>query len=325
LLVQLDDRLAKSKLDGARAVEQRAAADLDKLRNGPREEELEAARQTALQLSAGVQSLRAKVDALQPLHEKGDISDVEFGQAQARLRAAEAESGAAEAGVKLLEAGSRPEDITAAEAALASASADVAAAELAVEYCRVTAPISGVVTGLSTNLGASVSPTDMIATIIDTSELFVRVRIPSAQLRSVKSGAPTDVWVGSESDTVSGSVSRLSPLADPSSGDLDAFVSAPNKSGALRPGVSCRTRVWLPELADALVVPVAAVADRAGQAVVTLIRNDEAYETPVRLGVSTRDYVQVLDGLSDGDIIAVEGGYGLPDGCPVQVTQGAGG
>ena len=49
------------------------------------------------------------------------------------------------------------------------------------------------------------------------------------------------------------------------------------------------------------------------------IRDNKAYELPVKLGVITRDYVQVLDGLADGDIVATEGGYGLPEACPVEI------
>ena len=152
LLIQLDDRLATANLASARAAEQRAMAALEKLRHGPRKEELEAARQNALQLSAVVRSLQAKLDALRPLHEKGDVSDVEYGQAQARVEAAEAQSAAAAVQVKLLEAGSREEDIAMAEAELAAARADLTAARLAVEFCTVTAPIDGVVVDLSVEI-----------------------------------------------------------------------------------------------------------------------------------------------------------------------------
>ena len=326
LLIQLDNRLAAARLASARAAEQRAAAELNKLKNGPRKEELEAARQNALQLAAVVRSLRAKLEALRPLHEKGDVSGVEYGQAQARVEAAEAESGAAEVQVRLLEAGSREEDIAAAEADLAAVRADLTSAELELEFCTITAPIDGVVTELTVRFGASVAPSTMLAKIVDTSELFVRARIPGARLLQVHSGAPTDVSIGSDGDVViRGNVARLSPLADAASGDVDAFISAPNADGVLRPGMSCRMRVWLPELANVLVVPVAAVADRDGEAVVTRIRDNKAYELPVQLGVTTRDIVQVLDGLESGDIVAIEGGYGLPEGCPVQVTESAGG
>lgn len=72
-------------------------------------------------------------------------------------------------------------------------------------------------------------------------------------------------------------------------------------------------------------LPVAAIADRDGTPVVTVIRDNKAHETEVALGVQTRERVQVTKGLSPGDLVAVQGGYGLPEGCPcsVMVESGA--
>jgi membrane fusion protein (multidrug efflux system) len=104
-----------------------------------------------------------------------------------------------------------------------------------------------------------------------------------------------------------------------STGDVDAFASAPNPDGSLRPGLACRLQIWLPEIREAVAVPVAAIADRDGTPVVTVIRDEKAYETEVRLGALTNKLVQILGGVSPGDLVAVEGGYGLPDGCPCKV------
>jgi HlyD family secretion protein len=323
-LVETDSRPAEARLAGARATEQRAQATLAKLEHGPRAEEVEAARQAARQLDAVARSLAAKLDALRSLHEKGDLSDVEFGQAQARFDAAEAERDAAESRLRLLESGTRPEEIAEARAELAAAQADVAAAELAVEFCTIRCPISGVVVQLSARAGAYVTPGEMLATVIDTSELFVQVRLPTTHFSKVKCGASADVWTVPGADAPRrGTVARLGPRADPDTGDVDVFISIKNDGGVLVPGLACRVRVWLPELGDVLSIPVAAVADRDGVSVVTVIRDGRAYEQPVTLGVATKEQVQVLGGLEAGDWVAVEGGYGLPEGCTVRLTPEA--
>ena len=116
-------------------------------------------------------------------------------------------------------------------------------------------------------------------------------------------------------------VTRISSQADPLTGNLEVFATVRNESAqSLRPGLSCRARVWLPEIADAVVIPVAAVADRSGTSVVTVIRDGQAHEIEVELGTETHDLVQVLKGISPGDLVATAGGYGLPDGCPVTIV-----
>ncbi|MFH1416724.1 MAG: hypothetical protein ABII12_00340 [Planctomycetota bacterium] len=50
----------------------------------------------------------------------------------------------------------------------------------------------------------------------------------------------------------------------------------------------------------------------------TVLRDSKAFETEVVVGVEAREFVQVTDGLSTGDLVVTEGGYGLPEGCPVR-------
>ena len=319
VLVVLDSRRAQSRLAGARAVAEKARAVLTRLEHGPRPEEIEAALARAEQLSAVARSLSSKFEALGELHDKKDVSDVEYGQAKARLEAAQAESRAARARLRMLQAGTRQEEIAEARAELARAEADAASAALAVEFCTIVSPIAGVVTSLTARQGTYVSPVDILATVLDNSTLFVQVRLPSAYLPQVDEGTRADVQIRSVSEAVFGGVvARLGAEADPISGNVNAFVRVANRDGSLRPGLACRLRLWLPELGDALVIPVAAVADRNGISVVTVIRKDKAFEHEVMLGVVTEHQAQVLEGLQAGDLVATEGGYALPEGCPVR-------
>ena len=118
-----------------------------------------------------------------------------------------------------------------------------------------------------------------------------------------------------------GTVQRISGEADAMTGNVIVFVLVMNSDQLLRPGLSCQARVSLPEVADALAIPVAAVADDSGTPVVTVIRDGKAYEIEVALGVETRELVQVLQGLLPTDMVATVGGYGLPEGCPVQIID----
>jgi hypothetical protein len=64
---------------------------------------------------------------------------------------------------------------------------------------------------------------------------------------------------------------------------------------------------------------VAAVADHAGTSVVTVVRDGKAHEIEVKLGLKTEDHVQIVRGFSAGEWVVTEGGYGLPDNCPVRI------
>ena len=322
-ILRLDPRLAEAELAKATASADEKAAVVERLKHGPRLEEIEIARHDAHKAQVAMEALRGEVAALKSLRASNEVSAVQFQKTNSLLQAAEAECGSAAAKLKLLQAGTRPEEIAEAEARLAAAKAERAAAELNVELCRITSPFDGVVTQLAARHGMYVDHSAVLATIVDLSRVFMQIRVPSAYLAKVHAGAKVDVQVTSLPDhTYHGTIARISGQADTASGDVDAMAVIANQDGVLRPGLGCRGRLWLPEMADVLAVPVAAVADRAGTPVVTLIRNGKAYETEVKLGLKTEGRVQILGGLSLGDWVITEGGYGLPENCPVRIMAG---
>jgi multidrug efflux pump subunit AcrA (membrane-fusion protein) len=323
ILVQLDSRQAKAEVKRAEGVVGQRQAILDRLKHGYLPQEIEIARQATRKTKAELEGLRVRVEASAKLRENSEVSDVEFAGLQSALRSVEADHASAGARLALLQAGPRPEEIAEAESQLATAQADLARARLSLAFCDTTSPIDGVVTRLTALQGMNVVPADQLATVVDRSELFVRLRVPSTYLSSIKPGVEVEVNVGSfEGETVRGHVARLGGEADPNTGDIDAFAVIPNPSGHLRPGLGCRARVWLPQIDHALAVAVSAIADRDGTTVVSLVRDGRAYETEVAVGVETEGYMEVVGGLSAGDVVIIQGGYGLPDGCPVQIRSG---
>lgn len=319
-LLHLDSRLAEADCARATATMDAKAAILQRLKHGPRAEEIEVARHDAHKAEVAIGALRNEIEALKGLQARGEVSPVQFQKAQSSLEAAEAESASAAAKLKLLEAGTRPEEIAEAEAGLAAAQAELTTAKLNSELCTITSPIDGTITQLAARQGMYVDRTASLATVVDLSKLFVRVRIPSAYLAQVKPGANVEVRLASiPGRSFHAHIARIAGQADAETGDVDAMAEVANEDGLLRPGLACRSRVWLPEIADALVVPAKAVADRSGTPVVSVVRDGKGFEIEVKLGVQTQDKTQVIDGLAPADTVITEGGYGLPDGCPVSL------
>lgn len=320
-LVRLDDRTARSSLAKARAACEEAAANLALLKRGPLPAEVEAARQEVKKAAQTAESLQAKYAALKPLKDAGEISGIKYDEARASLAAAQADREMAAARLSVVEAGTRPENITQAEAKLSAAQADLAAQQLAVELCVIKSPITGVVMQLPVRRGMYLQPATTVATIMDLAVLLARFKLPSAQLSQVTEGAHVEVKVLSLGEaSQAGTIVRIRHEADPLTTDVEAFASVDNASKVLRPNLACRILVTLPEAKNTLVIPSAAVSDKDGTPVVTLIREGKAREVPVKLGIRTPDQAQILDGLSPGDVVATKGGYGLPEDCPVAVV-----
>ncbi len=322
ILLQLDPRSAEIELRRAQAVIAQQQAVLDRLTHGFLPQEIEIAKQDAQRAQAELESLRLRVDAAAKLREDNEISIVEFKKLKSMLRRDEAAAAATEAKLDLFQSGTRPEVVAETQAQLDVAQAELVRARLDVAFCTISSPFEGVVTQLPARRGMHVAPSDQLATVVDLSQVFVRIRVPSGYLSRVKQGARAEVRIPSlRDDRFEGEITRFSGEANPNTGDVHAFAILQNGEGLLRPGLACRVRVWLPPIEQAIVVPISAVADREGTSVLHVVRDDKAYEIQVSIGADTRKYAQIMDGLSPGDLVITKGGYGLPDGCPVKTTS----
>ncbi len=201
-LLHLDHRFAEAELAKATASVAEKAALLERLKRGPRPEEIEVARHDAHKAQVTAGALRSEVEALKTLQARNEVSPVQFQKAQSLFQAAEAESASAAAKLKLIEAGTRPEEIAEADARLAGAKAELATANLNLQFCKITSPIDGTITQLSARRGMYVERTANLATVVDLSKVFMQVRIPSAYLAQVKPGAAVDVRIASLPDMV---------------------------------------------------------------------------------------------------------------------------
>ncbi|WP_312718526.1 efflux RND transporter periplasmic adaptor subunit [Mobilicoccus sp.] len=120
--------------------------------------------------------------------------DLQVTQAQEGVRAAKAAVDAAE------DDDSSDAEVTAAQARLAQARAAVDLAKVQQGYATVTAPHAGTVATLVTNVGQNASPARVLLTLVDTSDLWVRVYVPETRLGEAKVGARATVSSDSTPD-----------------------------------------------------------------------------------------------------------------------------
>lgn len=321
-LVVLDDRAERVNVERAQATVAEKAASLAHLKRGNLPSMIEGARKDRDKANAAVEGLRSELVAVERLRSRNEISEVQYETKQNTLKQAEAALASAESHLKLIEEGNPPELIDQAQALLDAAKADLEHARLAVEWCTIKSPIDGVVVQLLARQGQYANQAAPLATVLDSTELFVQLRVPSRNFAQVREGTPVEIDVAAAPGRVfRGTVARISGEADPMTGNVIVFAAVKNEEGLLRPGMSCHAVVSLPEIPNALAVPASAVADRSGTSVVTVVRDGKAYETEVEVGAEAGGSVQIVKGLKPGDAVATAGGYGLPEGCPVRIVE----
>jgi HlyD family secretion protein len=194
-----------------------------------------------------------------------------------------------------------------------------------VRQLRVTAPVDGVLTYGDPDprkrhrqqkeiaVGTSMRPSELIGTIPDLSRLIVNVDIPETSRSKVEVGMRAEMRIKALSNIrLSGEVSRISDLAshmnfwDRSSPKIyPTVLSLDQIDLSLRPGMTVEIDLISEEIRDVIYVPVEALSVREGVVTCRVKKVSGTEKRKVTVGKSSDSFVEVVDGLEEGESILV--------------------
>jgi len=159
--------------------------------------------------------------------------------------------------------------------------------------------------------------------VVDPSSMRLEASVPAEQLSAVRVGAPVRFRVSGYQDrTFSGRVTRVSPVADPTTGQVRIIASIPNAGSTLVGGLFAEGRV-ASESRAGLVVPQSAVDQRGVTTAVMRLKAGKVERVPVELGIrdAAHETVEVRSGLTVGDTVLLGAAQGISAGTQVRVGQ----
>jgi membrane fusion protein (multidrug efflux system) len=138
----------------------------------------------------------------------------------------------------------------------------------------------------------------------------------------VRTGQEVTVAVDAYPDkTFSGKVSRINPSVEQSTRSFEVEALIDNRAGLLKPGFFVKATIPSNHVVDALYVPQEALLYVYGVYKVFVVDGDKVKEREVKLGERTGDEVEVVEGLSAGERVAVPvAGQDLKDGAAVEIV-----
>jgi RND family efflux transporter MFP subunit len=185
------------------------------------------------------------------------------------------------------------------------------------DHTVLRAPFSGIVTSKSANVGDTAMPGQPLFVIEDTGALRFEATLPEGAARTLAQGQPVSVRVDGVERELAGTVSEISPTADPASRTVLAKVDLPSDP-ALHSGLFGRL-LLASGPSKSVVVPSAAVVRHGQLEGVFVIAGTAAHLRLVRTGRERDGAVEVLSGLGDGEAIAASDVGTLVDDQPVEV------
>jgi multidrug efflux system membrane fusion protein len=227
-------------------------------------------------------------------------------------------------------------NVASLEATIKAGEALVEQARLRLEFTKIAAPIDGRVGSILVNAGNLVKANDTAAgtlvTINQIRPIYVQFSVPESHLSeirarmaagriAVKAQIPQEDRVAAE-----GTLSFINNAVDMTTGTILLKATFENDDDRLVPGQFVNVTVELAVIAEAVVVPAAAVQVGQRGHYVFVVKADSTVEMRlVRAGITSGREIVVQDGLKPGERVVTEGQLRLRPGARVAVRPSAGG
>lgn len=319
-LAILTDTGLQADLDAAEARVAQARADLATIEKGGKHLELTNIDNELAHMRLERDEDQREYNALRRLAEKQAATSREVRLAQAKLEEADLEIESLQKRRAALVTAS---DKTVALARLRDAEAAVSLAKTHLALTIIRAPIAGVVYDLAARPGVYLNVGDLAANVGQTDRLRVRVYVDEPELGRVQEGQPVTItWDALPGHTWQGAVERkpadIMPLGSRQVGEVLCTIDNPGR--VLLPGTNVDALIRTATVAKALTIPKECLRRNAAGVGVFLLRDGTVTWRPATTGVASVSRVQILQGLAEGDAVALPAEVALHNGEAVTAT-----
>lgn len=199
-------------------------------------------------------------------------------------------------------------------------------ARIQYEYSFIKAPITGVISQRPVEIGETVLIGSHIATVIKPERLYVKATIDEVDAERVSLNQPVIITLDAfPGRTFDGKVIRISPIVLGVKQETRTFevrVGFNVEEKRIKPGMSADIEIVTDTLKNVIYVPAHTVIERKGEKMVYTVEGGRAKLIPVEIGTVTWNYIEIKQGLKEGDIIIMNpDSPELKDGSKVKLEE----
>jgi membrane fusion protein, multidrug efflux system len=226
--------------------------------------------------------IRQRLDRAKQLKNSGNVTDARLDELESQLRAAESRLRSSEAKIRAVN--SRLDDV------------------------RITAPFDGRVGMRQISMGALVQPGSVITTLDDIAKIKLEFSVPEVALSALKPGLGIVARSPAFPNRIfEGQVSVVDTRIDPATRSVRVNALFDNSDESLKPGLFLSVELQIARREQAVLVPEEALIGEGTRHFVFVVRDEKAERREVKLGQRLQGEVEVVSGLTAGDLVIVRG------------------
>jgi multidrug efflux pump subunit AcrA (membrane-fusion protein) len=284
-------------------------------------QELQKATLDAAVAKSSMDAQQKVYDSRKILFDQGALPRREFDSAEVALAQARNQYEVAQRQLDDLKRIGQEQSLKSATGQLGAAKGKYLGAQAQLSYSEIRSPIDGVITERLLYPGELATANAPLLTVMNNSRLIAKAHVSQKEAALLKVGDDAEIVVPDADELVKAHVSLVSPAVDPGSTTIEVWFEVAQPNAALRPGMTVPVTAIAKTSADSLVVPVSAVFKDAdgGEYLLLAGSDNHAHQQPVKTGIRSADFVQITEGIKEGDSVIVSGGYGVPNKTAIKI------
>ncbi|HUL44880.1 MAG TPA: efflux RND transporter periplasmic adaptor subunit [Bacteroidota bacterium] len=215
------------------------------------------------------------------------------------------------------------QDLDNADAAMKVAKENYEDAKIRLDYARITAPFSGIVTKRFLDPGSNVvASSSQLFNLMNLDLMKIIVNVLEKDIPLVNIGRTATVTVDAyPGKQFSGSVVRMSQAVDLSTRTMEVEIDVPNRDHLLKPGMFCTVALIIEQHRDAVTISTQCILKDEKGPYVFSVEGNTAHRHDLTLGVEQNARTEIIKGLSGNEQIVSIGEQFVRDSGTVNVQQ----
>ena len=179
-------------------------------------------------------------------------------------------------------------------------------AEKKLQDTLIRAPFSGIVKGKDVSPGQYLQVQAPVVTLVQIDRLKASLQIPERMAGWVRIGQQVTISVDAHPDRMfTGRISRINPTVNPETRTFTTIARVENPDGLLKPGFFVRASIPSDQVENLLTIPQKALVYAYGVYSVYVLQGDQVEQREVRIGDRLGEDVEIVNGLTEGEQIAI--------------------
>ncbi|RZS98980.1 efflux RND transporter periplasmic adaptor subunit [Aquimarina brevivitae] len=192
----------------------------------------------------------------------------------------------------------------------------------------VSAPFAGVIDNVFSEQGSVVTNMDQIVRIVNLDNMYIETEVPEKYIPNITKGKDVEVYFPVLNETVTTKIRQVGNYINPNNRSFTVEFGIPSKDGSIKPNLTAKVKINDYTKENAILIPQSIISENAdGEQYVYVTKSKKGDSTAVaqrviiQTGKTQGDYIEILQGLANGDEIISEGARSVQNNQEVKIIN----